>query len=60
MAKVIAVCGKICSGKSYYAKVLKEKYNAVILSIDEATYDLIRNEQGEFYNAFVERTKNTL
>lgn len=60
MAKVIAVCGKICSGKSYYAKVLKEKYNAVILSIDEATYDLIRNEQGEFYNAFVERTKKYL
>ena len=25
MAKVIAICGKICSGKSYYAKELKEK-----------------------------------
>lgn len=60
MAKVIAVCGKICSGKSYYAKVLKEKYNAVILSIDEATYDLIGNEQGKFYNSFVERTKKYL
>lgn len=25
MAKVILICGKICSGKSYYARKLKEK-----------------------------------
>ena len=49
MGKVYLICGKICSGKSYYAKSLKEKYNAVILSTDEVTYDLINNEQGEFY-----------
>ena len=55
MGKVILVCGKICSGKSYYAKQLKEKYNAVILSTDEVTFDLINNEQGEFYNIFSER-----
>lgn len=54
MSKIIAICGKICCGKSYYAKQIKEKENAVILSIDEATYDLIDNEQGEFYNAFAE------
>lgn len=57
MAKVIAVCGKICSGKSYYAKQLKEKINAVILSTDEATFYLINNEQGEFYNIFAKRVK---
>ena len=28
MGKVYLICGKICSGKSYYAKSLKEKYNA--------------------------------
>ena len=60
MAKVIAVCGKICSGKSYYAKQLKEKINAVILSTDEATFDLINNEQGEFYNIFAKRVNNYL
>lgn len=43
MAKVYLICGKICSGKSYYSKQLKEKINAVILSPDEATYDLIQN-----------------
>ncbi len=55
MAKVYLICGKICSGKSYYSKELKNKINGVILSPDEATYDLINNEQGEFYNIFCSR-----
>jgi len=55
MAGVILICGKICSGKTYYARRLRDQYNAVILSTDEATYDLINNEQGEFYNVFAER-----
>lgn len=53
MAKVYLTCRKICSGKSYYSKNLKEEVNAVILSPDEATYDLINNEQGEFYNIYI-------
>lgn len=60
MAKVILVCGKICSGKSYYSKSIKDKYNAVIISPDEATYELINNEQGEFYNVFSERLNKYL
>ena len=55
MAKVILVCGKICSGKSYYSKSIKDSLYAVIISPDEATYELINNEQGEFYNIFSER-----
>lgn len=58
MSKLYLVCGKICSGKSYYSKQLQEKVNAVILSPDEATYDLINNEQGEFYNVFCSRLIN--
>ena len=58
MAKVYLICGKICSGKSYYAKKLQGKVGGVILSPDEATYDLINNEQGEFYNIFCERLIN--
>ncbi len=53
--KIFLICGKICSGKSYYARELKEKHNAVILSTDEATFDLIKNEQGDFYNEFAKR-----
>lgn len=60
MSKIIAICGKICCGKSYYAMQIKEQENAVILSIDEVTYDLIDNEQGEFYNVFAERVNKYL
>ena len=60
MAKIIIVCGKICSGKSYYSNELKEKYNAVLIEPDEATYELINNEQGEFYNIFSKRLNNYL
>lgn len=60
MGKVILVCGKIASGKSYYSKSIKNSLNAVIISPDEATYELINNEQGEFYNIFSERLNNYL
>lgn len=60
MPKIIAICGKICSGKSYYAKQIKDKENAVVLSTDEATYDLIDNEQGELYDVFAERVNKYL
>lgn len=60
MSKVIAICGKICSGKTYYANKLKEKVNAVILSTDEVTYDLIENEQGEFYDEFCKKVNKYL
>lgn len=60
MSKIIAICGKICCGKSYYAKQIKEKENAVVLSTDEATYDLINNEQGELYDVFAERVNKYL
>lgn len=55
MAKLILLCGKIASGKTFYANELKSKINAVVFSTDEATYDLINNEQGEFYNTFSKR-----
>ena len=60
MAKVIIVCGKICSGKSYYSNKLKQELNAVIIEPDEFTYELIDNEQGEFYNIFSARLNNYL
>lgn len=60
MSKVIILCGKICSGKSFYSKRIKDEYNAVIISPDEATYELIDNEQGEFYNVFSEKLNKYL
>lgn len=60
MAKVIITCGKICSGKSFYSNKIKQELNAVVISPDEATFELINNEQGEFYNIFSERLNKYL
>lgn len=57
---IYLICGKICSGKTVYANKLKAKHTAVILSTDEATYDLIDNAQGEFYNGFARRVNRYL
>lgn len=58
--KVIAICGIICGGKTYYANKMKEKENAIILATDEVTYDLIGNEQGEFYDKLCPRVTTYL
>ena len=55
MAKVILICGKLASGKSYYAKQIRDKQKAVILNTDELTYAMFDNEQGEKYMELAER-----
>ena len=50
MRTIHLICGKICSGKTCYARRLKEKHGAVILSMDELTCALINNEQGSFFS----------
>lgn len=55
MAKIMAVCGKICSGKSYYAKKLQRNENAVILSCDEMTSILFNNDLGEKHDEMSKR-----
>ncbi len=58
MAKVILICGKIASGKSYYANKIKNKEKAVILNTDELTYDLFNNYQGDKYEDRANRANN--
>ena len=55
MAKVIAICGKVCSGKSYYAATLKDKETAVILSCDDVTMTLFDNELGDNHDVMVKK-----
>lgn len=43
MATIYLICGKICSGKTYYAKELAEEKNAIILSCDELSRIIDRN-----------------
>lgn len=37
MAKVMLICGKIASGKSFYCRRLMERAPALLLSVDEVT-----------------------
>ena len=60
MAKVIAICGKICSGKSYYANILKDKENSVILSCDEITASLFDNNLGDKHDEMTKRIREYL
>lgn len=58
MAKVIAICGKICSGKTYYSNQIKKKENAVILSCDELTSELFNNDLGDKHDEMATRIWN--
>lgn len=40
MSKVYLICGKICSGKTTYAKKFCKENNAVLLSVDEIMISL--------------------
>ena len=43
MNKVTAICGKVGSGKTYYARKLMGTQNAVLLSNDELLHDVFPN-----------------
>jgi len=47
MAKVIALCGRICSGKTTYARELCKQLPAVSLSPDELTLGLFDGNLGD-------------
>lgn len=57
MAKVVLVCGKICSGKSYYASNLKNDINAVVFSCDEFVRDIFPYDLGEQHDEIISRVK---
>ncbi|MDE6591458.1 MAG: ATP-binding protein [Oscillospiraceae bacterium] len=60
MAKVMMMCGKICSGKSTYAQALRKKHNGVILSVDEITLALFDSDVGDKHDEYVERAEKYL
>lgn len=60
VAKVILICGKICSGKTYYSKCLQKKYNAVLLSCDEIENQIFHHSLGEKHDTVVIDIKNYL
>lgn len=60
MAKVILVCGKICSGKSTYSEKLRSKHRAALLSVDEIMLAMFGQYVGEKHDEYVERTQHYL
>lgn len=60
MAKVYMTCGKLCSGKTAYAAGLRNKNNAVILSVDEITLSLFPEGAGDRMDEYVRRTQDYL
>lgn len=56
MAQVHLICGKICAGKSVYARTLAEEMNGVILSADEIT-TLFAPDLGEKHDEISRRVR---
>ncbi len=61
MSKVYLICGKICSGKTTYAKKLCKRNNAILLSVDEIMLSLFDQCCGrELHQEYERRIKNYL
>lgn len=55
--KAILICGKICSGKSWYTEQLMSRKNAVMLSCDELVFALFDGDLGEKHDEITSRIK---
>ena len=60
MNKVILICGKMCSGKTTYAKSLIRNNPAVLLSIDEITTIFFGPYGGDKHYIILDKTRNYL
>ncbi|MCH5290869.1 MAG: ATP-binding protein [Treponema sp.] len=60
MANVTLVCGKICSGKTTYARKLCAEQKLVLLSIDEIMLALFGLYAGERHDEWAEKTERYL
>lgn len=58
--KVILICGKICCGKSTYAKQLQKKERAVVLSCDEIMLSLFDEYLGNDHERMSQATQHYL
>lgn len=58
MAKVIILCGKIASGKTYYANELKEQKKAILLSVDDLMLKLSDSCLGEHHDDMASRCEH--
>ena len=57
MAKIIALCGMVCSSKSTYAKEMKRTYNAVVLNPDVLMKAFFNERLGERHDEIFEKVR---
>ncbi len=55
MAKIILICGKICSGKTYYAQNIIKKGNVVWLSNDELMAALFHPHENDYHSLVIHK-----
>ncbi|MBQ9858237.1 MAG: AAA family ATPase [Oscillospiraceae bacterium] len=60
MNKVILICGKICSGKTHYCKMLMSSSTAVLLSCDELLTSIASKDLGEDHDNLLSHIKTYL
>ena len=60
MARVIATCGRICCGKTTYAKALIKKSGGVLLSCDEITLGVLGGQLGDRHDEILQRIQQYL
>lgn len=57
MAKAILICGKICSGKTHYAKALVRSTHGVLLSSDELISALFHPQENDYHDRIIENVQ---
>ncbi len=60
MAKLILICGKLCCGKTTYAKRLAKEIQAVRLSCDDIMLVLFGKDLGDKHDDVAQRVQNFL
>lgn len=60
MAKVVMTCGRICCGKSTYARRLSAELGAAVLSVDEIMLTVFGQYAGDKHDEYVEKLKRYL
>ena len=60
MAKVVMTCGRICCGKSTYARQLSAELGAAVLSVDEIMLAVFGQFAGDKLDEYVEKLKRYL
>ncbi len=55
MAKAILLCGKICSGKTTYAKQICEERGAVLLSSDELISAIFHPNENDYHDRIIDK-----